>query len=123
MTKTIIVGEIKSRDIYVFLTPVQKFRKAYEISKRDNFTIETNDAMMIETIEILCGEENLEVYLKIDNKLKEISVIDAYKYIGGLYDVVNDMRLKTHFDEEITDSWFERQCEEYIKEWNGDVDD
>ena len=122
MAKIIIVGEVRSRDIYVFLTPVQKFRKAYETSKRDNFTIETNDAMMIETIEILCGEENLEVYLKIDDKLKEISVIDAYNYIGGLYDVVNDMRLKTDFDEEITDSWFERQCEEYIKEWNGDVE-
>lgn len=123
MAKIIIVGEVRSRDIYVFQTPVQRFRKAYEISKKDNFTIETNNAMMIETIEILCGEENLEVYLKINDKLKEISVIDAYKYIGGLYDVVNDMRLKTHFDEEITDSWFERQCEEYIKEWNGDVDD
>lgn len=123
MAKIIIVGEVRSRDIYVFQTPVQQFRKAYKISKRDNFTIETNNAMMIETIEILCGEENLEVYLKIDDKLKEISIIDAYKYIGGLYDVVNDMRLKTHFDEEITDSWFERQCEEYIKKWNGDVND
>ena len=81
MTKTIIVGEIRSRDIYVFQTPVQQCKKAYEISKRDNFTIETNNAMMIETIEILCGEENLEVYLKIDNKLKEkisLSKISLY---------------------------------------------
>lgn len=122
MAKIIIVGEVRNRDIYVFLTPVQKFRKAYKISQRDNFTIETNDAMMIETIEIMCGEENLEVYLKIDDKLKEISVINAYNYIGDLYNVVDHMRIKTLFDEEITDSWFERQCEEYLKEWNGDVE-
>lgn len=122
MSKTIIVGEIKSRDIFVFLTPVQRFKKAYEIAKIDDFIIETNDAMMIETIEVLCGEKNIQVYLKIDGKLKEIGVIDAYNYIGDLYDVVDHMRAKRILDREITDSWFERQCEKYIKEWNGDVE-
>lgn len=113
MTKKIIVGEIEGKELLMPCTPIDKFKKTYKLSKIDNWVIYVNDAQFIEALEVLCGEENIKVYLTINGKCEEITFMTAYNYLGDVYDFINTIKIKKAFDEEITDEWIQHRIKEY----------
>lgn len=117
MNKIIVIGEIEGKETSMPCIPIEKFKKAYNLSKIDNWIIYVNDAQFIEALEVLCGEENIKVYLTINEKYEEISFLTAYNYLGDIYDIIDVIRIKNSFDEEITDEWIQNELNEYTKKY------
>ena len=87
--KSIIVGEI-SEDYYS--TPIYIFKKAIELSKQDEFQVHTNNPQLVEALEVLCGEDNVKVYLTLNGLCKRITFLEAYNYLGDVYDIIDRIR-------------------------------
>lgn len=117
MVKEIFVGEIKYNAFELLDTPIELFKRAYKISKLDSWSVFTNNPQFIEALEVLCGEENIKIYLKLNGKCEEVDFLEAYNYLGDVYDIVNRIRLKRNLDSEITDEWINHQINEYNKKY------
>ena len=124
MSKKIYCGEIKE-DIHG--TPIRKFKKAVSLSKQDKFRVYTNDPQFIEALEVLCGEDNINIYLIINGKCIETSFLEVYNYLGDLCDTIGLIRLynsgcsfyKT--ETEIEDI-INKEIKEYEVKW-GDINE
>lgn len=118
MVKKIIVGEIED---YFWdddrNPPVKLFKKACEMSKWEDWILYTNNPQFIEALEVLCGENNIEIYLRLNGKCKEVDFYDAYNYLGDVYDIINRIRLRKDLDKEITDEWISNQIKDYKRKY------
>ena len=111
--KKIIIGVFTEETIRG--TPSEVFKNAVRLSKeKDDFEIYTNNPQLVEALELLCGEENIEVFLN----QKQISFIEAYRYLGEIYDIINHMRLARNLDDEISYEIIDKEIKEYDKRWN-----
>lgn len=122
MKKKIIVGEIEEE---FQGTPLHVFKKAMKISEFDDFIIHTNNPQVVETLEVLCGEANIEYYIKQDGDLfQQYDVRKIYNYIGDIYDIIDGLRLDREFDNEITEETINEEILEYeIKHNYKDIKD
>ena len=121
MCKRVIVGEIE--DNYV-KPPVEMFKLALKLSKMDKFLIKTNNPQFLEALEILCGEENLEVYLKLNGDCVEVDVMTAYNYLGDFYGTINVMRFRKELSHKnLEDEFFEEEIEKYVKKYDEVIKD
>lgn len=118
MSKKIIFGEIEE-DFHG--TPIELFKKAIELSKLDEFIVHTNNPQFIETLEVLCGADNITTIIKLDYEYIEIDDIYAvYNYVGDLYDVLNSIRFTIDLmddDSGRDDEFIYKRLEEEIKEY------
>lgn len=117
MVKEIFVGEIKYNAFELLGTPIELFKKAYQISKLDSWSIFTNNPQFIEALEVLCGEENIKIYLKLNGKCEEVSFFEAYNYLGDVYDIINRIRIKKDLGGDITDEWINYQVKKYNEKY------
>ena len=83
--------------------PLENFKEALELSKQDDFYVQTNNAQVIEALEVLCGEKNIKICLRLYGKITEIKFITAYNYIGDFYDIIDCIRLSHIFGDKIND--------------------
>lgn len=91
MVKKIICGEIDEATIKG--TPIEVFKFAIELAKRDDFIVETNNPQLVEALEVLCGEKNIDFYISMNGELiKEESVVKIYNYLGDIYNIINQIR-------------------------------
>lgn len=111
----IIIGDFIEETIRG--TPAAVFKNAIKLSKEKEFEIYTNNPQLIEALELLCGEENIEVFLSQNNKMKKINFIKAYHYLGEIYDIINYMRLAKNLDDEISYSIIDKEIKEYDDKW------
>lgn len=111
----IIVGDFAEETIKG--TPSDVFKNAIRLSKEKEFEIHTNNPQLIEALELLCGEENIEIFLTQNNKMKRISFIEAYNYLGDIYDIINYMRFTKDLDGEISYSIIDEEIKEYDDKW------
>ena len=113
MSKNIVCGEIET-DKQFLDTPINVFKKAVELSKKDNFCVKTNNPQLVETLEVLCGEENINFYICINEVYnKQYHVRDVYHYLGDVYKCINSLRFQMDFDDEITDKDIQQVIDEY----------
>lgn len=116
INKKIIMGEI-TEDITG--TPIAKFKKAITLSQHEAFIVYTNDPQFVEALEVLCGEKNIQVYLKLNGSCKKITVHEAYDYVGDIYHIINYTRFNHELQEDDNDSftvdydYLNKQIEEY----------
>lgn len=111
----IIIGDFTEETIRG--TPSDVFKNAIRLSKEKEFEIHTNNPQLIEALELLCGEENIEVFLSQNDKMKKISFIEAYNYLGDIYDIINYMRFTKDLDGEISYSIIDEEIREYDDKW------
>lgn len=102
MCKQIIIGEVIDE---IKDTPLNNFKYAIELSQKENFSVYTNDVLFIETLEVLCGEDNLRIYLKLGNNCEEITCMDAYEFVGDIYRIINFIRFKRELTEDDTNDF------------------
>lgn len=96
MAKEIICGEIHET---IMDTPINVFKKALELSKEEDFSIETNNPQFVEALEVLCGEENIDYYFFLNGEfIKEESVKQVYDYLGEVYNIINTIRFCDDID-------------------------
>ena len=123
VVREIIIGNINgSEDEYLLKTPIEKFKYAYQLSKqRSGFIVYTNDVQFIEALEVFCGEDNLNIYFKHKdyNELVEISVMDAYNYVGNIYSILNSIRLRKELGYTVSDELIEKEINEYNDNMDG----
>ena len=113
--KKIIIGEIKEQ---YNNTPINIFKKAVEISKQHSFEVHTNNPQLVEALEVLCGEDNINIFLKRENsELEEMNILEAYDYLGDVYDIIDYLRCYKLLEENINDNVFEEQISKYEKKW------
>ena len=115
MTKRIIIGDLYSWEVAKG-TPIYLFRKAYNMSKLETWTTYTNNPQFIEALEVFCGEDNVEVYLRLNGKCKRISFQLAYDYLGDVYDFIDQIRgykLAHHLTKYVDDEFVEKKLNEY----------
>ena len=117
MSRKIIIGEIRTKAVHVFKTPIECFNVALELSKRKNFLLQSNNPQLIEALEVLCGEENISIYLKLGGKCKEISFLDAYNYLGDIYDIIDYIRICKTLDNSVDKEFIKEDIEDYIKKY------
>lgn len=115
--KKIIIGDVHND--YVHKTPIQFFELAVELSKKKDFTVYTNNPQFVEALEVLCGENNINVYRKFKDRYDEISFKEAYDYLGDVYDIVDLIRFKRLDKDEYFDDYefIEQQIIDYKKKW------
>lgn len=108
--KTIFIGEVEEsfQD-----TPIDIFKWAIRLSREDKFIVRTNNPQLVEALEVLCGEANVDVYLKLDFKTVKVSFITAYNYLGDIYDTIDAIRIKKGVGEDVTDEWINKEIQEY----------
>lgn len=120
MVRKIIIGKVREE---FDMTPIEKFMMALRLSKTDNFIIQTNDPQFVESLEVLCGEENVEVYLRVtDNQLHDITFQEAYNYLGDIYDIINTIRFSKDLTEDLGNEIIDEDeimgyVDEYIQKW------
>ena len=100
--KKIIIGDVHND--YVHKTPIQFFELAVKLSKKKQFIVHTNNPQFVEALEVLCGENNVNIYRKFGDRCDKICFKEAYDYLGDVYDIVDLIRLKredndTYFDD------------------------
>lgn len=119
--KEIIVGEVAET---IWGTPIYLFEEAIRLSKEENFSIRTNNPQFIETLEVLVGEENMDIYIKLSGELNKVNFHTAYNYLGDLYHVINSIRFRSDLgSKKISDEWLEKQIRKYNKRYkNGEID-
>ena len=100
--KKIILGEITDE---INDTPINNFKYAIELSQQESFTVYTNNVQFLETLEVLCGEDNLNVYLKLNGECEEITCMDAYEYVGDIYSILNGIRFDRELQEDGTNKF------------------
>lgn len=111
--KNIVCGEIDTDDEWIG-APIDVFKKAVLLSKRDSFCVKTNNPQLVETIEVLCGEDNINFYIYIDGKYyKEEDVYAIYNYLGDVYDILNVLRMERDLNEDISDEIILQEIAEY----------
>lgn len=116
MSKRIIIGEIAEESYYG--TPIEMFEKAIELSKLDSFEVSTNNPQFLEALEVLCKEENLDVYFKVG--LFEdipISIETAYDYLGDIYLIINSIRSIMMSKGSVGENYLNEKIKEYKEEW------
>lgn len=118
--KKIFIGNSLT-DLY---PPIELFEKAYKLSKQEKWTITTNNPQFIEALEVLCGEENIEIYRLKNNEWKKISFLSAYCYLGDVYDIIDNIRvfrIVNHLkgDEEfnVSETWIKEEIDKYKLEY------
>ena len=102
-------------------TPIELFEKAIELSKLDSFEVSTNNPQFLEALEVLCKEENLNVYLKVS--LFEnipISISTAYDYLGDIYSIINSIRALMMFNGNVGENYLNEKIKEYKEKWRND---
>lgn len=89
--KEIIIGQINFE--HIGGTPIERFSKAIETSKKEDYTVYTNDPLVIEALEVLNGSENIKIkYKKKNGETVEIDFSEAYSYCGDIYRMINQVR-------------------------------
>ena len=116
MTKRIIIGNVREE---LYDSPIRMFKMAVRLSKKDNWTVSTNNPQFIEALEVLCGEEKVEVYFKKfnSNKMQLITFKNAYDYLGDVYDIINSIRSDVFFDR-LNDDDVVEEIRKYEEKWN-----
>lgn len=115
MVKKIICGEI---DEEIKGTPIEIFKFAIELAKRDDFIVETNNPQLVEALEVLCGEENIDFYVSMDGELvKEESVRKVYNYLGDVYNIINHIRFVRDLESDFDLDDNEEDISNYIREY------
>ena len=89
--KKIIIGEIKEETRYD--TPIELLKWAIQLSKEDEFSIQTNNPQLVEALGVLCGTDNVNVYLQLDDEIVEIGFEIAYEYLGEIYPILDLIRI------------------------------
>lgn len=117
MVREIVIGEIKYNAFELLDTPIELFKRAYKISKLDSWSIFTNNSQFIEALEVLCGEENIKIYLRLNGKCEEVDFLEAYNYLGDVYDIINRIRIKKDLGGDITDEWVNYQVKKYNEKY------
>ena len=120
--KIIIIGNIWER--YIGYTPIEVFEEAIKLSQQKGFLIHTNNAQLIEALEVLCGEKNINIYLKIKKKEKKINILTAYNYLGNIYDIIDEIRGKNIAQQRDSfernypnEQWLKKKIKEYRKKY------
>lgn len=123
--RKIICGEIVGNETFSG-TPIECFKEAVRLSKQDGFTVLTNDAMFIEALEVLCGEENIDVYLFLNGVFKKVSFLYAYNYLGDVYDIIDKIRgrnIALHVEGEdfksVDNSFIDKEITNYVEKYMG----
>lgn len=95
--KKIFIGDIREsfND-----TPLKIFRQAIELSKKDSFIVYTNNPQFVEALEVLCGEENVDVFLRLYGETVEVSFLMAYNYLGEFYEIIDFIRIANVMDDD-----------------------
>lgn len=115
--KIIIIGEIAKESYYG--TPIEMFERAIILSKMDSFEICTNNPQFLEALEVLCGEKNIEVYLKISGEYKYVNVVTAYNYLGELYDTIDAIRILYALDDKsVEDDFLNEEMRKYNEKYS-----
>lgn len=116
MTKRIIIGNVREE---LYDSPIRMFKMAVRLSKKDNWTVSSNNPQFIEALELLCGEEKVEVYFKKfnSNKMQLITFKNAYDYLGDVYDIINSIRSDVFFDR-LNDDDIVEEIRKYEEKWN-----
>lgn len=108
----IICGEIAKEDITG--SPIEVFKQAIRLCKKPNWLIATNNPQLIETMEVIYGEEDIEIFLTMDGVFIEIDFCTAYDYTADIYDILNGFRFRQDvLDGRITDVDIESEINEY----------
>ena len=110
----ILIGEIKED---ILDTPINVFKKAIELSKQDKWVVRTNYPQLVEALEVLCGEDDIDVYLVYDDKLHELEFIEAYGYLGDVYHIINSIRFLKDICLEDADYELSEYIKEYEEKW------
>lgn len=123
MTKKIIIGHI--HECYHYEPPIKTFEKAYQLSKQDDFEIYTNNPQLIEALEVLCGAENIEIYMWLKHKITKISETVAYDYLCDVYEIIDFLRGYSLANGKVTDELINQKIKEYEEKYmkyRGDVE-
>ena len=115
MTKRIIIGNVREE---FYDSPIRMFKMAVRLSKQEDWTVSSNNPQFIEALEVLCGEEKVEVYFKKfnSNKMQLITFKKAYDYLGDVYDIINKIRREQFFDR-MTDETIIEEIKKYEQKW------
>lgn len=114
--KIIWIGDIKEDD-FAHLNPIDAFEKAYQLTKIKEFNIETNNAQVIELIEVICGEDNIAIYLNLKGKYCQIPVRIAYQYLGKLFEIITHIRIEKEFGLDTSDKEMDKEIHEKLEEY------
>lgn len=109
MSKIIVIGDIIEPSLAQM--PIKLFKKAYDLSKQENWVEFTNNPQFVEALEVL--NDDVKIYLRLNGKNEEIDVSEAYDFLGDVYDIINRIRIKKDLGGCITDEWIEHQIKEY----------
>ena len=112
--KKIFVGDIRES---FSGTPLQIFRQAIELSKLDSFCVFTNNPQFVEALEVLCGEENVDVFLRLHGETVEVSFLVAYDYLGNFYNIIDFIRISKSMNSIDTLSHVENKIKKYEKKY------
>lgn len=113
--KRIIIGEITETKID---TPINIFEWGLELAEQDEFDIQTNNAQLIELLELMCGEDNLECYIRLDSDYYKTNLLSAYNYIGELYDTIDSMRCCKILEDGINMNMIYEDLKEYKEKYS-----
>lgn len=114
--RKIIIGNIGRESFQG--TPIELFEKAIELSKLDSFEVSTNNPQFLEALEVLCKEENLDVYLNVG--LFEdipITIDTAYDYLGDIYSIINYIRAIMITKGSVGENYLNNKIKEYKEKW------
>ena len=120
--RKIYVGEVPIDDISIG-TPIYMANLAVELAEKEGFIVYTNDPQFVEMLEVLLGEDNINIYLQLNGKTIEITFKQAYDYLGDIYDTINEIRFTTElchnykYGIERKDNVIE-SLKEYEKKWS-----
>lgn len=109
MSKIIVIGDIIEPSLAQM--PIKLFKKAYDLSKQENWVEFTNNPQFVEALEVL--NDDVKIYLRLNGKNEEIDVSEAYDFLGDVYDIINRIRIKKDLGGSISDEWIEHQIKEY----------
>lgn len=108
-SKIIVIGDIIEPSFVQ--TPIKVFKKAYDLSKQEEWVVFTNNPQFVEVLEVL--NDDVKIYLRLNGREEEIDVIEAYDFLGDVYDIIRRIKIKKDLDEDVTDKWIEHQIKEY----------
>lgn len=115
--KCIIIGNVREE---FYDSPIKMFKMAVRLSKQENWTVKSNNPQFIEALEVLCGEDNVEVYFKkyTSKSMQLITFKDAYDYLGDIYDIVNMIRFVENISDELpSDDKIITEIKRYERKW------
>lgn len=107
--KIIVIGDIIEPSFVQ--TPIKVFKKAYDLSKQEEWVVFTNNPQFVEALEVL--NDDVKIYLRLNGREEEIDVIEAYDFLGDVYDIIRSIKIRKELEVDITDEWIEHQTKEY----------